>query len=205
MDFEHKRIADPVHGTVGLNIAARHLVLWVIAAVEAKPNGKTYLQKMCFFVGQILGVDLGHRAHYYGPYSDQVSAEIGFLNANGYVFESRNHSGMADNRGWEVTRCDYQLTDRGTQGVQWLDAKYPADAKRVREAVERVLAAGDLNYIGLSFAAKTFWILSREGQPITFERIADKASHLRWTVGTENVKSASDFLQRLNLATVTGP
>ena len=161
---------------------------------------------MCFFVGQILKVDLGYRAHYYGPYSDRVSAEIGFLNANGYVFESRKHSGTPDHRGWEVMRFDYQLTDRGVEGVQWLNETFPHQAKSVRDAVARILLAGDsLTYVGLSFAAKTYWILSHEGQPMTFDRVSDKAMQFRWTVGSDDVKSAADFLQQLNLATVAGP
>lgn len=84
-----------------------------------------------------------------------MSAEIGFLNANAYVFESRKRSGMSDTKGWEVTRFDYELTDRGTEGVRWLDEQFPTESRKVRDAVARVLAAGDLNYVGLSLAAKT--------------------------------------------------
>ena len=183
-------------------IEMRHLVLWVIAEVEGRPNGKTYLQKMCFFVGQILELDLGFRAHHYGPYSDLVSAEISYLMANGYIFELPKHFGMADSQGWEVTRRDYQLTDRGKEGLRWLDVKYEEQASQVRAAINRVREAGDLNYVGLSFAAKTFWILSRAGEPMTPEHVRDKAKDLRWTVETKDVTSAADFLQRLNLATV---
>lgn len=50
-----------------MNIETRHLVFWVIAAVQDRPNGKTYLQKMCFFVGRLLGLELGYRAHHCGP------------------------------------------------------------------------------------------------------------------------------------------
>ena len=185
-----------------MNIELRHLVLWVVAELGERANGKTYLQKMCFFVGQLVGLDMGYRAHYYGPYSDEISNEIAFLNANGYVFESRRHSGMADSRGWEVTRFDYQLSDRGVEGVRFLDEKYPDEGRRVREAVRRVLSAGDLNYVGLSFAAKTYWVLKHEGKPMTFDKVGEKAKQLRWTVGTEEVQKATDFLQRLRLAEI---
>jgi hypothetical protein len=177
-------------------------VLWVIAEVEGRPNGRTYLQKMCFFVGRILALDLGYRAHHYGPYSDFVSAEISFLVANGYAFESAKRFGMADGHGWEIARRDYELTERGKQGVLWLDGKHSEEARQVRAAIERVKLAGDLNYVGLSFAAKTYWILSHAGVPMTPERIRDKAKELRWQVETKDIASAADFLQRLNLATV---
>jgi hypothetical protein len=182
-----------------MKIEPRHLVLWVIDELGERPNGKTYLQKMCFFVGQVLGLDLGYRAHYYGPYSDLVSAEIAFLNANGYVFESRKHSGMADARGWEVTRFDYQLSDRGSEGVSWLNSRYPVEGQRVRDAVRRVLTAGDLGYVGLSFAAKTYWILKHEGQAMTFDRVGEKAKQFRWSVEVDDVRKAADFLEHLSL------
>ncbi len=182
-------------------IEVRHLVLWVIAEVEGRQNGRTYLQKMCYFVGQILGLDLGYRAHHYGPYSDRVSAEISFLVANGYAFESAKRFGMADGQGWEITRRDYELTERGKEGVRWLDAKYGDEAEQVRSAIARVRQSGDLNYVGLSFAAKTYWILSQEDVPMTPERIRDKAKNLRWEVETKDIASAAEFLQRLNLAT----
>lgn len=183
-------------------IETRHLALWVIAEVEGRPNGRTYLQKMCYFVGQVLGLDLGYRAHHYGPYSDLVSSEISFLVANSYAFESAKRFGMADGQGWEITRRDYELTERGKEGVRWLDMKHVEEARRVRAAVVRVRQAGDLNYVGLSFAAKTFWILSHTGVPMTPDRIQGKAKELRWQVETKDITSAAEFLQRLNLATV---
>lgn len=188
-----------------MQIDARHVVLWVLAALDGRPNGKTYLQKLCFFVGNVLDQDLGYRAHYYGPYSDQVASEIGFLNANDYIYESRKGSGLADSRGWEVMRFDYRLTERGTAGVQWLDQQHPAQSQAVRAAVQRILGAGDLNYIGLSVAAKTFWILNGEGRPMTFEGIAEKATQFRWTVSGDEVRKAADFLGRLKLASVAQP
>lgn len=188
-----------------MQIDTRHVVLWVLAELDGRPNGKTYLQKLCFFVGNVLNQDLGYRADYYGPYSDQVASEVGFLNANDYLYESRKGCGVADSRGWEVMRFDYRLTERGTAGVQWLDQQHPAQSQAVRAAVQRILGAGDLNYIGLSVAAKTFWILHGEGRPMTFEGIAGKATQFRWTVSGDEVRKAADFLGRLKLASLGQP
>lgn len=188
-----------------MQIDARHLVLWVLADLGTRRNGKTYLQKLCFFVGKVLNLDLGYRAHYYGPYSDRIAAEIGFLNANDYIYESRQGSGIPDSRGWEVMRFDYRLTERGETGVRWLDQQEPDQSAAVKMAVDTVLAAGDLNYIGLSLAAKTYWILTGEGRPMTFEGIAEKARQFRWTVSEDDVRKAADFLARLKLASVSEP
>jgi hypothetical protein len=46
------------------------------------------------------------------------------------------------------------------------------EASAVREAVPRVTSAGDQNYVQLSFAAKTSWILEADGRPMTFEAIS---------------------------------
>jgi uncharacterized protein YwgA len=188
-----------------MQIEARHLVMWVLATLGDRPNGKTYLQKLCFFVGRVLNQEFGYRAHYYGPYSDQIASEIGFLNANDYIYESRKGSSVPDGRGWEVTRFDYRLSERGVIGVGWLDQQHSEQSKAVRAAVESILAAGELNYIGLSLAAKTFWILTDEGKPMTFEGISEKANQFKWTVSGDDVRKATDFLGKLDLASVSPP
>jgi uncharacterized protein YwgA len=185
-----------------MQIDTKHIILWALDELGDRPNGRTYLQKLCFFVGKALDQDLGFRAHYYGPYSDRVSGDISFLVANGYIYESRKGSGMADGQGWEVARFDYRLTDRGREAVVWLDRAHPEESRAARAAVKRVLAAGDLSYVGLSLAAKTYWILTDQGRPMTFDSIAEKAQQFRWTVSKDDVKQAADFLQRLELASV---
>lgn len=121
------------------------------------------------------------------------------------VYESRKGAGVADARGWEVARFDYRLSERGLEGVRWLDTRYPEEASSVRTAVRSIMAAGTLNYVGLSLAAKTFWILSGEGRAMTFEGISEKAQQFRWNVSEDDVRNATHFLQALQLATVSAP
>ena len=135
-------------------VELRHLVLYVVEQVGERPNGKTYIQKMCFFVEKLIGQPLGFRAHYYGPYSDRVSAELAFLTASGFLYENRRGSGVAGSLGWEIARFDYRLTDRGKEAVEKLKTKRPDEAELVTRAVEKVLQAGQLDYVDLSFAGK---------------------------------------------------
>ena len=107
-----------------MEISTRHLLLWAIADVQSRPNGRAYLQKLCFFVGRLLGVDFGHRANHFGPYSDLVASEMSYLLANGYAFQTPKYCDAADSQGWEVPRADFRLTDRGEEGLRWLDVKY---------------------------------------------------------------------------------
>ena len=66
----------------------------------------------------------------------------------------------------------------------------------------RRLDAGNQDYVELSSAAKTTWILEDEGSPMTVESISRAASRFNWKVGDLNVTKAAEFLQKLQLATI---
>jgi len=183
-------------------VDARHVVLYAVEEVSGRPNGKTYIQKLCFFVSTLIGEPLGFRAHYYGPYSEQVSAELAFLTAGGFLTETRRGSGMAGSTGWEIARFDYSLTEEGRKAVKWLGEKFPEESGKVREAIQRILSAGDLDYVALSFAAKTRWILDHSGGPMTPAGIASAAEKFNWNVNGTDVNKASTFLQQLGLVEV---
>jgi uncharacterized protein YwgA len=185
-----------------MQVNPRHVVLYAVEQVGDRPNGKTYLQKLCFFVSKLLQQDLGYRAHYYGPYSDQVSGELAFLTGSGFVTENRKGSGFPGTGGWEIARFDYSLTEEGRAAVAELARRFPEEAKTVRGAIERVLEAGDQNYVELSFAAKTSWILENEGEAMTFDAIARAAKRFHWDVKGTDAQRAADFLQKLGLVGV---
>lgn len=184
-----------------MNINLRQFVLLVIDAAGGTVSGKTYLQKLCFFVGvKMRDASLGFRPHYYGPYSDQVSAELSFLKGAGYISEQRRGVGFADSSGWEVTRYDYEVTTEGQAAAQSLRQTHPDDSKIIQDAVRSVIAAGPLDYMALSIAAKTYWIVNESGAlPISLNRIADQAASLKWKVTTDQVEAATTFLEKLNL------
>jgi uncharacterized protein len=190
-----------------MNINLRQFVLLVMDAAGGAISGKTYLQKLCFFVGvKIRDSSLGFRPHYYGPYSDQLSAELSFLKSAGYISEQRRGVGFSDSSGWEVTRYEYSVTDEGRAAAESLKASHPDDARDIEEAVKTVMGAGKLDYMALSIAAKTYWIVNESStSPISVNKIADQASSLKWKITPEQVEAATTFLEKLDLVTRVTP
>ena len=182
-----------------MTASIRHLVLYAVEQVSARHNGRTYIQKLCFFVSKILDENLGFRAHYYGPYSDLVSAELAYLTGAGLVTEQRCGSGIPGSEGWEIARFDYSLTEAGKQAIAQLERRRSDDALRFRQAIKRVLEFGEQNYIQLSFAAKTCWILESEGTPMTIEGISRAAEKFQWNVAGTDVQNAATFLKKMGL------
>src|SRR5579872_2376708 len=77
--------------------------------------GRTKLQKTIYFLGILTGnlEDLGYRAHYYGPYSDSVTAAVARLKALGFVSESSLHTGAVSDDGFEIARHELVMTEEG--------------------------------------------------------------------------------------------
>jgi len=181
---------------------ARQVVLLVVNEVGDRANGKTFIQKLCFFVSKLTGNPLGFRPHYYGPYSEEVAGELSFLVGGGFLAESRKGSGVAGDGGWEIARYDYQMTEKGREALKFLDEKYRNECEQVRSALMRVLAAGAVDYVDLSLAAKTVWIRDSDGPSLNTDGIAGAALRFGWQVTGAQVDRATEFLRKLDLAEV---
>lgn len=183
-----------------MELNTRQAVLVAISLAGGQVSGKTYLQKLCFFIGVKTGLALGFSPHYYGPYSALVASEVSFLKGAGYISEVRCGSGVADSRGWEMARYDYCITPKGRDIVKGLEQTNPGDVSTLRNVVSEIKQAGDLDYVGLSIAAKTYWIVNdKHGVPATTQAVAEQASQLNWQLSTDQVSAAADFLERLSL------
>lgn len=182
-----------------MSVSPRNLILLIVDAFGGAVQGKTLLQKRSFFLGEILGVDLGFRPHYYGPYSDQVANEVTVLKNSGYLDEARLSWGAYSNAGFEVARSDFKITEPGKKVIAWFKRQYPHDTSRVAEAARRFKQAGDLDYVDLSIAAKAFWILREAKKPLELEQIAAEANKFAWTVKDKQVEKAAEFLKKLDL------
>ncbi len=66
---------------------SKDFVLLAMLAMGGEIQGKTKFQKTVYFLGLMTGCidDLGYRAHFYGPYSDEVADAIGWLRTIGAV------------------------------------------------------------------------------------------------------------------------
>ncbi|MBI4334206.1 MAG: hypothetical protein HY673_23325 [Chloroflexi bacterium] len=181
-----------------------NVVLLSISAFGGHIPGMTLLQKRLYFTGELIGRYLGYRAHYYGPYSDEVADAVLRLENLGFVEERVLGMSETNDSGFETTRYDYRLSDDSTDAVQWLREDYSEEASAIESAAMKVLDAGNLEYIALSLAAELHWILLNRDHwnrnrksPISGAEIASEVRSLPWVTGDENVLSAMSFLERL--------
>lgn len=183
----------------------RDFVLLVLDAMGGEVWGKTRLQKQSYFIGQMSGVEvsLGYRAHYYGPYAPPVETALDELWSVGLVDKRTSSTGQRGDRGYEKVRYDFNLTEAGRRAVERIRQACPDEAAAIAAAGERLIAAGNLHYMQLAAAAKIHFILRQSGKPMTEEEIRETAQRLNWQLGEQDIKQATEFLLRLELARKT--
>lgn len=158
----------------------RDLILTLIDACSDREEfGRTSLQKMAYFAGERLGVDLGHHAYYYGPFSDVVEQEVASLALGELLSEQVTVLGVGS-RG-PVRKYQYSLTDQGRRRLKMVSERYPEETERVRELVGQVIeVAGSLEQGLLSQAAKTFFVAEATGANATFDELKGLAEQHGW-------------------------
>jgi uncharacterized protein YwgA len=180
---------------------AKEVVLLVLDAYGGSVAGKTLLQKLCYFVQVTLGFDLNFAAHHYGPYSAAVEEAVGNLRSLEYVKEEAIAFGVANPSGFgELRRYDYRLTPDGQALVARLKEKRPEQSEKVVHAVRRVREV-DVDYLELSIAAKTYFILRRQQKPMTVAELRGEANKLAWSLQPDSIERALEVLRRLDLVT----
>lgn len=177
---------------------ARHLILMLLKASKDKIESKTKLQKAIYFISLLLKSDLGFKAHYYGPYSAIVGQGLDELVGAGFVNERRDVFGIDASRGFELKRCEFSLTESGRKLAEILAKENPEEYRTISTFVEKLKETGNPNYLTMSIAAKTYFILDREGRTLTKEQIRSKAKELGWAVGEDDIGNAIEILKKLN-------
>lgn len=179
----------------------RDFVLFAHAAFNGGISGRTALQKTVYFLGVMLEEDQGFSPHYYGPYSAQVAEANSELKSLNYLKENVNVYGC-NHQGFEMARYDYSLTEDGKKLLERKKIKYPAEWERIRECANAIQSAGNLNYMELSLAAKSYFILTREGSKgtVTTNTIKSIAKKLGWSINEAELDRAIDFLDEIKLA-----
>ena len=176
------------------------LLLVVKEAGEKGLQGRTLLQKKVYFLSELVGIDLGFSAHYYGPYSGLVAGHLaslvnhGFLDERTEVFETS----PSRNRFGERNRYTYFLTDEAEE--LWDDIENDPECAEWKEKLDRINAheiAQDFNK--LSIAAKVHYIVKWRGKT-TVAEVKQVAGEYGWNVG-ENIESVLSFLTKLGLVT----
>lgn len=171
-------------------------------AVGGEIRGKTKLQKTVYFLGLMTGQaeELGYRAHYYGPYSDEVADALSTLQGRGFVTTSVTSVGGVDPQGFEVRRTDYRLTDEGRAMAEKKTGQFLGLFMELKKAALVLKEAGDLDYMKLSIAAKTDFMLREKNAPASESELEQLARRFGWSVSPQEIREAAEYLRRLNLA-----
>ena len=164
-------------------------------------QGRTLLQKKVYFLSELVGIDLGFSAHYYGPYSGLVAGNLaslvnhGFLDEVTEVFETT----PPRNRFGEKNRYTYFLTDEAEELLS--DIENDPEFPEWKEKLDRINAheiAHDFDR--LSIAAKVHYIVNWRGKR-TIEQVQQVAEEYGWDVKAEDIESVLRFLTDLGLVT----
>lgn len=172
----------------------RDSLIIILGALGGKVQSKTKLQKLCYFLSVMFEFDYGFKAHYYGPYSQQVENALDDLLGIGFVVASRESFG-ASAGGFEVVRYDYSLTKDGESIYE--DLKKLPEAGKIADSLSKMK---DFDYLKLSIAAKSFFILKNESKPMNAEKIREKALSFNWNITDTDINTAIDFLKDMSLA-----
>jgi uncharacterized protein YwgA len=183
---------------------ANDFVLLALRAMGGEIRGKTKLQKTVYFLGLMTGHldDLGYRAHFYGPYSEQVADAANRLKSVGFVDRSVAGIGAVDRFGFEVCRTDFALNDDGKQIAEDKAAASPRFWRKLQEAAEVLQNAGDSDYMKLSVAAKTYFMLGEKKGKATMGELVEVANRFGWKVSKGQVQQAAKYLSKLGLVTL---
>ncbi len=173
-------------------------------AVGGEIKGKTKLQKTMYFLGLLSehSNELGYRPHFYGPYSEEVADAMDRLKTLQFVDQDVRGGGAVNEQGFEVCRYDYRLNDDGKKVAAAKARKHPDEWKALSGAAQRLKQAEDLDYMKLSIAAKTHFLLTQKQGEATEQELANLASKFGWQVSGQEVKEAAAYLQKLKLVTL---
>lgn len=174
-------------------------------ALGGSISGKTNLQKKVYFLGLLTGKlgTLGYRPHYYGPYSEDVAVAIEDLKSVGFVDQNVIGGFGVDQSGFELRRYDYRLNEVGKKVAEAKAAQHSEFWNALQRAAARLNSAGDLDYMKLSVAAKTYFMINKEPRTATEEELAKLAPRFGWRVTVEEVKEAASYLAKLDLVELT--
>ena len=181
----------------------RDFVTLTMLASGGEIQGKTMLQKLVYFVGVLTDSldELGYRAHFYGPYSDRVANAVGQLKSAGVVDQNVSEWGF-DCSGFEIKRYDYRLSSEGSSYAKRLAEKFGEESKNIEQAVMAYKKAGERDYMALSIAAKTYFMLGEHKGKACKSDLVKLAKRFGWTVSEEQVENAADYLQKLELVEI---
>jgi uncharacterized protein YwgA len=170
-------------------------------AMGGEIKGKTKFQKTIYFLGLLTETvdDLGYRPHFYGPYSSEVAGAADRLRALGFATQTAASGGAVDQAGFEVARYDLRLTEEGTRMAQAKAKKYPEEWDKLGKAAEILKNANEQDYVKLSIAAKTCFMLGQRRGIARIKDLVALAENFGWSVTPDQVRDAARFLASIGM------
>lgn len=180
---------------------ARHLILILLDISGGSIDSKTKLQKEIYFISlpQLLNIDLRFKAHYYGPYSMEVEKGLDELIGAGFVDMNHTSFGVNSEKGFEVKRYYFSLSESGKRFAEILKEENTKDYNKVRKFVYKLKEIGDPDYLALSVAAKAHFILAQADVAMTEDQIIEKANKFGWNIDANDIIIAVNILAKLEL------
>ncbi len=180
-------------------MSANDFTTLALLAMGGEIQGKTKLQKTVFFLGVLTDCleDLGYRAHFYGPYSDDVDSAVTWLKTIGAIDQNVTSWG-SDPSGFELRRYDFKLNQQGKHFAETKAKQQPQLWERLQCVSQLLIEAGSVDYMDMSIAAKTYYMLEKKGPANSIE-LSRLARRFGWTVTTRQIEVAVGYLTRLGL------
>jgi uncharacterized protein YwgA len=173
-------------------LTTREVVLLVLDAAGGEIDGRTAAQKLCYFVAGAIDQDLGHRAHYFGPYSRQVESALSNSAFAGDIEETVRlfSSGRA---------YHYKLSSQGQSTVTELSDGHPLASRTIKSTIANLRRqVPTFAQHPLSLAAKVDLIVRQQGGSIATDAIPSVAERLGWDVSSADVALAVKILVGLD-------
>jgi uncharacterized protein YwgA len=180
-------------------LTTRDTILLVTHAAGDQVAGRTVMQKLAYFAGLGLDTPLGHRAHFYGPFSSRVEDAVSNAVIAGELHETVErmphwHGGP------DVLKYTYALTDEGRERAERVSAAHPVGWERIEHSVRAIREVlPDLDQKTLSSAAKTYLIISESEDGVEEAEIPTMAKQLGWELTADQVKDTVRLLEQLEL------
>ena len=177
----------------------KELILTVTDANGGSIEGRTVLQKVCYFAGKSLDLDLGFRPHYYGPFSSKIEDATDILVSQRLLRETIERiPAFKPATGFEPRKYTYELTERGRRSISHERLHSRRSYKEIKELLESIERLSALNPSILSAAAKIHFIVSSENKPLSNNEIKDRAQDIGWELADGDIEKIGDLLVSLD-------
>ena len=172
---------------------AEDIVLGIVRAGGGEIPGRTYLQKVAYFVSEMMGIPMGFGPHYYGPYSSSITAETDSQVAMGRLTE------ITETFGDDQVRYTYRFKPEGEEYLKVIEDFDEEGFRRLTQIVNTIKATG-ADYNQLACAAKLHYLLQKAGGKISRATAKEEARNLGWEISDNDIDTAIQVLQQLDMA-----